>query len=384
MNNIQVITSTSLKDLLDTNTMDYIATVYTPWHAHGFEAALRNVEKETNTTLKGIVLVMKHVTSGYMLDQAHFEHPDEQVFYYEHTEKAYSQLGQLYREIKGLNSVKHQEGQKPFYVFTPMGPDYYMIYLAAKHFKKRNIIAVVTDEGMASYLRDEKTWKKEFSKNPIKQWYFSVMDKFHNETGVNQLKRKNAFQHKVLFRLDSDTQVLHENKSMAECFSTVVHNCALKQALELPKIENPYVLINTRPYSSESETETAFSVVKGIVEICVKKGLQVVIKPHPREMSIENYERLPITLLKQKGIAQEDLLMRLPKPLLLMGFCSTTEITCNVINEIKTCDVMQILTSTGVMGESPHESALRFSNATKEMVITIKSLTELEELLQSL
>ncbi len=78
-------------------------------------------------------------------------------------------------------------------------------------------------------------------------------------------------------------------------------------------------------------------IIKRIVNISNDKGVKVIVKPHPRETSIDRYLSLGCLVMAEKHISTEEILSSLKKPpLCMLGYGSTALITGKVIYGIPT------------------------------------------------
>jgi len=379
---MEVMNSQNLREYLKNHqNIDYIAHLITPWHAHGVDAAVQWLESKEGRKLNGLVLAARSGRVGYMVDESYFAREHQCIAGYEYTVKKQSLLTNCFHELNGVRASKNKKNLPPIYVLTPMGPDFHLIYLLSVVMPDRKVVAVITDEGTAYYFHDEKRWIKEFSSNKIKQLYYCVNRDIH-KFYVHLLEKNHACLRATLFKMDS-AGIMEENKEISPFFRDTVKKCASNRNVKMPDFEKRYVLVNTT-YDENVKSEKGLELLGKIAEACSENGIQMVIKPHPGEKDISMYQKLPVTLFEQKNIAQEDLLMLMPKPSLLIGFNSTTEISCSVINQVKTCDILQMLCKDDESLKDLYNEALKFSNATKKLVVSVSDMEEFNNLLKNL
>ena len=105
------------------------------------------------------------------------------------------------------------------------------------------------------------------------------------------------------------------------------------------------VVINTQPFEEYHQVleDEDLRVFRKICAQCTKVGLRVVLKPHPREKNILRYQCLENCWIDtNKERTQESILLNLETPpCCIIGYTSTTLVTCSLFANIPTASLVK-------------------------------------------
>ena len=108
-----------------------------------------------------------------------------------------------------------------------------------------------------------------------------------------------------------------------------------------------------------------------------EKGLEVWIKPHPREKELDIYASLGAKIIYEKNIAQEVLLMKMKKPKYLLSLYSTTLVTAPLINGVPSVCLGKLSLNSEGFTNSYKKYVEKFINKFKNITMVIDSWEEL-------
>ena len=330
-----------LKRRISTEKINFLAFPVTPWAAHGVDAYIKMLE-ERGVRLKGYICVIKHGQAGYLLGKEHFQNVNKNIKIVQLDESMHLSMKQ---KIKGkifiwFNLLKGKKSDnEKLYVLNQGSPNFEWHFYCKQHCPEYFVESVVIDEGIGMYMRDAKAWLRENLSNArgVKAKLSAyLMFKISQPLFIKRLKKNDEISYFCLLNKDRDG--LKKNAQVITLYKSVV---CLKNADLLKSEIDLYrnaVLINTQPfyeYGQVSEDED----LKWINIICIiseKLGLRVVLKPHPREKNLDRYANLNNCVIDlNKSISQETIIGNLPeKPLLIVGFSSTTLITESLFENI--------------------------------------------------
>ena len=375
--------------LKSTDEYDFVAFVMTPWHAHAFLAALKNIEDIENRVLKGIVMIQPHETNGWLINEGDFAKNKNSISIYRYYDEE-SIIDRLHSEIDGIIyyfGLKKRD--KPhFYFFKPNGFRYPILASLQKSCGKNELVCAVSiDEGVGIYtnfnydtlLSSLKT--SIIARTSIKSKLFSIFKTF--EVHIFKEKRlieKGYYIDCNLLKIRDD-KVCEPNGSMPKYFKNVIEDSS-KDIVLNHGFDRNYVLINTQPMEeySYSGEDIQLDILKQCIPIFQEAGYSVVLKPHPRERDIEKYKHLNILVLEYNSISQESLLCKIRKPEYIVSCCSTTLVSTHLFWGIKAISLTKLFINNGTILKSYEDIFYRFEVAFQKMLIFPDDFEQLREI----
>ncbi|MDO5151578.1 MAG: polysialyltransferase family glycosyltransferase, partial [Oscillospiraceae bacterium] len=248
--------------------------------------------EDEGTHLKGNVCILSHTQAGFILDvnSFSFNSPDIEVSKYTDgvNENLVTKLRNnltVSRELKKL----HSNGSD-FYILATVYPKYQWHAFVSQNCPGKRPISVLVDEGLGMYMRSTRDWIMEswFSKDRFyKKVKYTYEFCYGRPKKEKQLKSKNELIFYGLFY----TKDMTINTKVAEYYKKVLLDEKKLVRHEVPSYYENSVVINTQPYYDEGqlESEADTSLIKQICRACSQEGYTVVLKPHPREKSLDRY-----------------------------------------------------------------------------------------------
>lgn len=228
-----------------------------------------------------------------------------------------------------------------------------------------------------NYLKDiEGKIKKEIVNNPLKKLvtkYISIENRF-------LLNKRNDKLIPNLLIVNSYKNVFLERKEIILKFDNI-------------KKTSSSIIILTNPFSEYKLASLKYElkILDNIVNILIRKGYSIIIKPHPREidnkyLSISKKYRSSQVKIARKDFPAEDLFCILD-PLYVIGYTSTALITANIIFNLPAISIYHIfLNSNSSKGKNVLEKTgmSEFEKLTKGLVFNLNSFKQLEDKIEKI
>lgn len=321
--------------------IDYIAFVTSSWH---FLSALSTITwlKKSKQVRKGIILICEHPAEGQiievnMLNRMWFE--DQEIYTFR-----FATLSSDREVMKYI--MAHDSMGKPFYILRPVMPKLEFSVFLYNCGPRKNIIHVVLEEGMASYMRDWKGWLFE------EKWNVgvgNVWKQFSNRTWkkflyTEALKRRGEFIENTLFIL-KEGKFLPNKRAITHLKRTIEE---LKDVYDFSKYNNygNSVIICTQPYGEQNYIlkEADIKIIRECCRKVIKKGYRVIIKPHPREKNLVKYDGMGAEIDVENAVPLEAILAQAePKPKCIIGITTTTLVTAQLFWKIPAFSIARLI-----------------------------------------
>ncbi|WP_156972078.1 alpha-2,8-polysialyltransferase family protein [Syntrophaceticus schinkii] len=316
----------------------FIASSTSHWHALGIDAEINSNEELKQSG--GIIFISPHPKDGFLIDSNDFicsRSPKIKIAMVNPIQTRPHELIRLTIKLI-INKIKNKTNT--FYLLSPMTPKLLSLRLFTETFLVNScqLNYILIDEGIGTYLSSS-IWKR------VQKDDKSNYDIFGNI--IIQLKNGifRVFNSFIIYKCISvENRFLFNNvKNNLRVNATVRDNynkLLLANANQYP-LQGPVALFVTNPYSEYNYVDVIDeynNIVKKIVQLLIKNGFKVIIKPHPRE-DPNKYQKLinknnngNIKILnKNKPIEKEIVLI---KPSVIVGFMSTALLTAKVIFNI--------------------------------------------------
>lgn len=357
-----------LDDVLEDNQIALLGCVITPWHAIGLKALSLYLEDAGMIESKYAIIQM-HSANGQLIQTK-----DLQRFDVVQTLVPLAGLKErvvaAYCRIKFFKNQVVREGRGNLYIACPGYPGSY-----ARTFEWVNCKRVATiyllDEGVGSYLCDSKDWARWSTRDmslsgiqALMRRVLGIFDEWYFLAIRRKLAEKGRFES---FRLldengrPNDTAIKYYRRIMT-LESVLGHE------------DEQYVdsvVVNTQPLVEDGfvDKDEYARVINAAVEQARSVGVNVVIKPHPRETDLSIYENLGCYLEKRQGVSQESILAALGDrgPYCLVGFNSTTLLSCGLLFGTRCVSLFRLINLEKCSDEY-RDSACRFNEFVKGSV----------------
>ena len=325
--------------------LDFYAYCNTPWHAIGIQSFVNNLS-EKNQKLSGIVFLANQPGREAIV------HPEDFNFN-NNVEVQYFKNIDSYREDKKsylkklLFSKKNVESNidNNFYMLRPFRPDYqfgveYQIETG------RKCVLICLEEGVGTYKSNYEIFTEKI-KGDIKEGIFFAIACCFNF----YLQTKYRLHISYFKLLKQDKKSLSLNNEIANMYLETIQKAVNQNKVNVNfciDVDRKYAMILTQPFEIKQDVlckniiNQEYDLIK---EYLSNKGIDVYIKPHPRESEdiIKDYRERGFNVL-QSDIPLEMFLEVLPKkPIVVIGAVSTALITANALNHVTAISVINLI-----------------------------------------
>lgn len=366
--------------LAENSEYNFVSMICTSWHKLSFEAAKRFIEATSGEVLEGLIIVGKHKLTGYALNNNDFD--ENQRVCFGNVEEMKLSVCKKISYYFGLTATN----QKAFYIFTPCRPNLTWTAKLKELFPDRRIVSVIIDEGLATYIEDNKGWITENIKNGadfkekiklylnrylISGWCKHRLVKSQNYIDCNLLIKEK----------DNDYR---QNGKMFFYYAESIQKTAVRQNIKRIHMPEKYVLFNTQPFTVENGADYDMDVLQCAVDIFKKAGFTVVLKPHPREKQLERYNKLDVQMIKENNYPQEILLERMDiKPSYIVSYFSTSLVTASMFWNIPAISLAPLLIKKKDMPESDKRRLRRFMEVFKQTIYIADSGADIDSIIHN-
>lgn len=327
---------------------NFLAFAVTPWHAHGIDSAIKML-CDNGVKLKGIIVIYPHALSGILLDENNFIYKNKGNFKFAILEFQREKvlLKSLIEQIKYLYSKTDEDSRKLYFV-KAWRPNCQLSGKIYSKLKGIRIHHIIVDEGLATYLN---TWKSNLKMSNIN--IVSIMRAgkrlltyIQQDILFNGMIRKkhDYTQMTVLIKKGS---VLEKNSFAIKYYKEIIKAHAKDIDIETVEPMKNKVVICTQPYfdAGDVRNDADLDIYKLLCDQCRRKGIEIVIKPHPREKSIERLKNSGMGVIDVGMYSQESILAALGdnKPVALIGFNSTALINAVLFFDIPVMSVVKLI-----------------------------------------
>lgn len=321
--------------------IDYVALVTSSWH---FLSAISTIKwlKDKKGVRRGLVLVFEHPTDGCIIE------PDlVNSKWFDDLEVYNFKFGALatQSEIKHYLQ-KHQKEGREFYILRPVMPKLEFSVMLYNENVRKNIVHIVIEEGLATYMRDWKGWLFEdlHTCDMIAAWNQISMRTWKKYYSEAMLFRRGELIQNTLFVKKGNNFV--KNRRAIIYFKWVLQKT--KNIYDCKAYENYQgsVIVCTQTYGEQKRIldNADMHELEHLVKKLKEAGNQVIIKPHPREKNIEKYIKLGCEVDTQNSVPLESILASLDiKPRCIVGITTTTLITAKLFWDIPAISMARLI-----------------------------------------
>lgn len=307
----------------------FLALVRSAWHAMGLIAVIKKMDQR-GIRIKGLVLI-EESEAGILVSDTLFQNLGEIEVY----RVPLNSICVPY-SIKDIQKIAHPLRttllQESFFVIFPFRPHYDMMKIASDMTEKQ-ICAIIIDEGLGTYMRNDFEWYHGEVGGAIdpKKIYQNFFSKYCKERlALFILRRKGLVKNFNLFLIDAKGS-LYRNPQIAKYYPQVIREYFReKDRVSIcQKYENA-VMIVLQKYHVENKirNDEDLHILRKICKYLTEKGEHVIVKPHPRELEHGRYMELGCEIDPDSGIPAETIFETLSiKPKCIIGITSTVLVT---------------------------------------------------------
>ena len=329
--------------------INFYADAITPLHILGIEAAMYHLLQQ-GVDLKGYIAIMAHPVTGFAVSEADFHILDgldvkalPVVNHY--GKRSLSQkLKDRAASYRFFGRCGPADEKKPlFYYITPYKPSFEMVMRIAEMKAEYQLKVIVTDEGLASYLRNPYT----ITKSIIPEW--GIVRTIKNLWDIC-IEARWFWKRMQKAGMTSEFMLLHGKKGRWKRNEACIE--AYRKILSKNRTQEDFsyygdaVLINpSLLYEAKILKERVdIGIYQEIGRLLKQKGITMIVKPHPREKQLHWYDELDCIVEKKGGMAQENIFAGLTVlPRCLIGDSSTTLVTAGILFDIKAISINRLI-----------------------------------------
>lgn len=249
------------------------------------------------------------------------------------------------------SNIREKKGVLLVFVYLESKLTPLFLWQIQKQYPLLEIRVVILEEGMGNYIRTGDDWiQKDISKiNGILKkkvyWCFASYKREYSQKMIEKLREKSRLMEFRFFHKEGD--ILVQNHNVCNAFAEAFRQQGEGIGVEKDFYKNA-VVINSQPFFEELGVDDDIVCYKQLIDICKKYDLKVILKPHPREKKIERYQGLDLIIDINKEVSQESsFAVADEKPLIVIGFFSTTLITSHILWNIEAVTVGKLMEGQG-------------------------------------
>ena len=308
---------------------NFFAYICTSWQVKGVEVAINTLRKK-NERIKATVFVADHDITGRIVYKKDCP-PIEDVEWVEVRCDEYNKLYKTENKIKRFSiSEKSFRLKKDVYVFCPGNIDIRWLYLITTAFN-RGITIIFGDDGAGGYIGYGDLYKKSFINSIVHAYFIKKLYKT-NRIIDQRILTKNEFGYV-------------RNEIIADEYEQVLSKGGSPLSKDIIDYFSGKVLLNTQCLydNKQIDGEQDLNALQHLHDVLGdNRNKDVIIKPHPRELSLDRYTRFPEwKVMSEINITQEEIFSKLKiKPKMIIGIHSSTLINLKALFGIETISLV--------------------------------------------
>lgn len=310
--------------------INFISVAVTPWQVKG---TLANIEflKSKNITIKGILIVKEHNKTGSCVEDDYLESFDKNnIQVYKTTRLTHdckmNKFFKLFSVI--IANINNNKNDNPIYILNFGYIDYTWL-LICRDFTDRKVIFMLGDDGTGG----DNGYRGSSSASFLKRIYKDINLKIAN------------FNNAII-----DNRLLHQyrnqlivNKENSEIYRQILRKAIVNNKL-LQQFKNK-IIINTQCMFDNGDLSGVQDIetFRMLYQCLGKKNTEVLLKPHPRETSLNRYADFNWEICGFNKITQEEIISQLDsKPKAVIGITSSTLVSLYTLFEIRTISLAKL------------------------------------------
>ena len=358
--------------------INFLAAAITPLHAIGVDAAILQLV-EQGIELHGYILCVAHNVTGNAINDSNFHMKKVegieviQMLTSGEREGVKERIYTKYQQYRYYLKKKNQTLESLYWV-VPMKPSYELIPRVAKVLPNKKLYMILTDEGLGGYLDSKLTWWttgiKECGIKEMIQSAFRIY--MRDPFFLYCLNKRHQIQYERL--LNGEKTDWNPNEKVVKNYRKIM---GMEESKEDYSNYIGAVLINTDTLYESGRLHDSVDV-DIYVKICNyldEKGINVILKAHPREKKVERYQEMKCEIEQRAGAAQETILSQLKeKPLCVIGIASTTLVNAKILFGINAISINKLIDKREL---EPQDFYKRFNRTFQKLLYTPETMAEL-------
>lgn len=313
-----------LNEFIKYKDYNFFAYICTPWQIKGVEVAI-NAIKKRGENVKGVVFLADHNITGRTIYKKDCPLMNE-IEWIEVDNEEYNKIYKTDNKIKRFYmSEKNFKLKNEVYVFCPGIINIGWLYLITAAFDK-GISVILGDDGAGGYIGYGNAYKN------------NIIKLFVHEYFETKLYRSNRIIDQRI--LTKNKQGYVRNEELAKEYSCVLSESGNDLSQDVVDDFSNKILLNTQClYDNKGiNGEQDLNTLQHLYDVLGDRNREVVIKPHPRELSLDRYNRFPEwKVITGVSITQEEIFAKLKvKPKAIIGMYSSTLINLKALFGVET------------------------------------------------
>lgn len=311
-------------------TCNFIAYAMTPWQLRGIEAAIFYL-REKGVEPSGFIILVEHEITGRCVNSSMIS-CGEQINVIECSKwKFDDSKNKIRNRISQFYSIiKNRRSENKVYVLNAGKVDFRWIGYVKEKCKKGTKY-ILLDDGLGGYTGYRGARSLWWIKIPVYDYL------------IKQLKRRGLY---IDFRImNIKSKTLISNPDVSTYYEQSFKRADKKIDKYLRSLFSDKIIINTQCLydNKEIDGEQDINVWKKLYDALEGLNGDVIVKLHPRELSIERYKEFPWEIAPDCEFSQEEIIATSNiKPKCIVGITTSTLINISALFGIKTISLARL------------------------------------------
>lgn len=240
-----------------------------------------------------------------------------------------------FASVDGLRLECVGEIDDPFFLIYPKCgpiPSYALAFLAT--IEQRNVIHIVLEEGIGSYLMTFRDWwflgvSREM--NPLTRTLKSIVLHLLWPLKKRQQSRVDRAISSVSFTLFKEGSALQKNETPCRYYKRALEDIAAQRRVKALDFSDTVIIATTR-FADFDAIDFETSCLGVVISILQKHGYRVILRPHPAEKLLEHYKSLPVEMDSHMDVSLETQIAASQSlPAAILGFMSSAQLISNAL-----------------------------------------------------
>ena len=352
---MQYYTEDLIKEMNNKKDCNFIACAVTYLHVVGINATINKMKSE-GRKLSGFILIFEHPTTGRILKDTDFDLNGTDIVAIDYCDKyrkistkplrnrllAISESGKEYR----TNSIN--------IIWTSI--DYRWYEILSKVSPKKELMFILIDDGDGSYINIffnelyvELYEKGNSLTKRIKAFLKVFVREITRRILVSNLQKRDRLRDNRIFQIDKDGRYI-PNTYIYGFYKDAFREQGKTIDKAIIKKCEKAVLFNTQCLfeNKMSDGKTDLELYRTVSQYAKSLGMNVALKPHPRELDIKKYDDFDIDVIPS-NVSQEALLANVKaKPVCVISIFSSTLLNAYGSFDIPVISMAKIFIKSGV------------------------------------
>lgn len=404
-----------ISKLLVDKDLDFIAFAVSHWHAIGIDSFVNDIFKRNKKKPNGIIIIISLTKDGFRINENDFickDFADVEFcfadYYLNELQNRKPIIFRIYKAFKKLMIIlmsivkikkEKKDNKEKLYIISNRSPKINFLQI----FSDKNIsnkyfpVFSLLDEGLGTHA-SKKTWKnvRNIGNKNKKSNYFGKETELKIKLIIGDFLKKIVLKYFIVekrFLFSKKNGRYIQNRSIINSCKNIFKK-RKKYIKNTKKIISPIIIITT-PFSEYKLASLKYElgIMEDMINILIKRGFNIFIKPHPDENTnkyipiLKIFGREKVGVLPQ-NVAIEHLFLSLD-PLCVIGYPSTALINANIIFDIPALSIYKLFLNNNNISEVKNRQLKSlyedtFKDLSKGIVYDVDNFENLEIVLNSI